>query len=279
MKHPDHLILRSARGDDKVSCRVLPQALARWNPSIHAAASEDDTTINILDVIGEDVWTGEGTTAKRINGALRGAKGKDVVVNINSPGGDMFEGLTIYNMLRDYKGSVTVKVLGVAASAASIIAMAGDKVQIARSGFLMIHNAMVFAAGNKEDLRAAADTLAPFDDAMADVYAVRTGMDKDKIVSMMDKETWIKSDSAIADSFADELLPADQVAQDHEEDATATAAMRRMDILLSQSGLSRAERRSMIQALRDKPSAVPQHDTPRAVEVLQSLSFNFDFPH
>ncbi|MBN0106041.1 Clp protease ClpP, partial [Pseudomonas aeruginosa] len=90
--------------------------------------------------IGYDWWTGEGVTAKRIAGALRAIGGDvDVTVNINSPGGDVFEGLAIYNLLREHKGKVTVRVLGLAASAASFIAMAADEVKIARAGFLMIH--------------------------------------------------------------------------------------------------------------------------------------------
>ncbi len=88
------------------------------------AAATDDNSISVFDVIGQDYW-GEGVTAKRIAGALRAMNGADVTVNINSPGGDMFEGLAIYNLLREYEGRVTVKVLGIAASAASVIAMAG----------------------------------------------------------------------------------------------------------------------------------------------------------
>ncbi|EOG9562751.1 head maturation protease, ClpP-related [Salmonella enterica subsp. enterica serovar Newport] len=117
----------------------------RWNGGIKAAAT-DDNSISVFDVIGQDYW-GEGVTAKRIAGALRAMNGADVTVNINSPGGDMFEGLAIYNLLREYQGKVTVKVLGIAASAASVIAMAGDDIQIGRGAFLMIHNCWVVAMG------------------------------------------------------------------------------------------------------------------------------------
>ena len=122
----------------RVTCETLPSALDRWDGGIKAAAT-DDNSISVFDVIGQDYW-GEGVTAKRIAGALRAMNGADVTVNINSPGGDMFEGLAIYNLLREYEGRVTVKVLGIAASAASIIAMAGDDIQIGRGAFLMIHN-------------------------------------------------------------------------------------------------------------------------------------------
>jgi ATP-dependent Clp protease, protease subunit len=126
----------------QLSGEVRPVALERWNPSIRAA-NEDEYRISIFDPIGFDPWTGEGVTAKRIAAALRTLDGADVTVNINSPGGDMFEGLAIYNLLREYSGKVVVKVLGLAASAASIIAMAGDEVRIARAGFLNIHNCWV----------------------------------------------------------------------------------------------------------------------------------------
>lgn len=137
-----------------VSFDLMPQAMERWNADIQAAAEDDKNTISILDAIGFDPWSGEGVTAKRISAALRSMAGADVTVNVNSPGGDMFEGLAIYNILREYKGHVTIKVLGLAASAASIIAMAGDEIQVARSGFLMVHNGWTIAAGNRQSRRA-----------------------------------------------------------------------------------------------------------------------------
>ncbi|EPJ5267720.1 head maturation protease, ClpP-related, partial [Providencia stuartii] len=120
-----------------ISYELKPKALDKWNSGIRAASS--DNTISVLDVIGEDFW-GEGVTAKRISAALRAIGNQDVVVNINSPGGDMFEGLAIYNLLRAHNGKVTVNILGIAASAASVIAMAGDEIRMGRGAFLMIHN-------------------------------------------------------------------------------------------------------------------------------------------
>src|SRR5476649_135870 len=157
----------------KVTSELSPAALDRWDGGIKAANSTDNT-ISIFDVIGSDYW-GEGVTANRISGALYSLNGEDVTVNINSPGGDMFEGLAIYNLLRQYSGKVTVKVLGLAASAASIIAMAGDEVQVGRGAFLMIHNCWVAVMGNRNDLIQTAQDMAPFDQAMADIYAARSG--------------------------------------------------------------------------------------------------------
>lgn len=251
-----------------VSYDVSPKALSRWDESIAAKETESDNSISILDVIGFDPWTGEGTTAKRIAGALRsiGAE-RDVVVNINSPGGDMFEGLAIYNMLREHKGNVTVKVLGIAASAASIIAMAGNEVQIARAGFLMIHNAWILAMGNRHDMREAADFLEPFDRAMADIYAARTDESVKTIQNMMDDETYIGGSDAVDQGFADSLLPSDEIGHKAKADLHAT---RRVDVALAKAGMPRTERRKLLQAF-STPSAAEAgtqdaaDDTPSAV--------------
>ena len=115
---------------NKVRFEPPPQALERYKPGIVAAAKSDDgATLNIYSTIG-DYGDGQGTTPRLVTAILRNSAGKPVTVNINSPGGDMFEGLTIYNLLSQYEGEVTVNILGMAASAASLVAMAGDKINI-----------------------------------------------------------------------------------------------------------------------------------------------------
>ncbi len=230
-----------------ITSHITPSALNRWNPGIQAAAketAEEDRSISVYDVIGQDYWTGEGVTAKRVAGALRSLGAGPVTVNVNSPGGDMFEGLAIYNLLREHKGEVTIKVMGLAASAASIIAMAGDTVQIARAGFLMVHNAWVAAIGNRNDLREFADTLEPFDRAMADIYAARTGADQKAMGKLMDKESWIGGSAAVEEGFADELLPSDQITQAGGK-ATASA-VRRIESALRASGMPKSEAMRLI---------------------------------
>ena len=189
---------------------LRPLALKRWNRTLRAA-SDDAHSISIYDAIGNDPWSGEGVTTKRISAALRSLNGADVTVNINSPGGDMFEGLAIYNLLREYSGTVTVKVLGLAASAASVIAMAGDEIRIARSGFLNIHNGWVVAMGNRHDLQDMVSTLEPFDRAMAEIYATRTGTELSAMQQLMDADTWLNGSAAVEQGFADDLLAADAV--------------------------------------------------------------------
>ena len=135
--------------------------LTKWAEHSLAAVpdADGDTTISMFDVIGEDGWTGGGVTAKRISAALRSIGNRDVIVRINSPGGDMFEGIAIYNLLRTHPAKVTVEVLGWAASAASIIAMAGDEIRIAENAFFMVHDPAMTIEGGAEDLRAAAELV------------------------------------------------------------------------------------------------------------------------
>lgn len=232
------------RPSASVRCEILPRAMERWSPEVRAADRDDDRSISIYDAIGYDPWTGEGVTAKRVAGALRSLGKGPVTVNINSPGGDMFEGLAIYNLLREHEGEVNVKVLGLAASAGSVIAMAGDTVQIARAGFLMIHNAWVVAMGNRNDLRELATWLEPFDAAMGDIYAVRTGLEAKAISKLMDSESWIGGAAAVEQGFADELLASDQVGKGATN--ASASAVRRLEAALRNGGMPKSEAMRLI---------------------------------
>jgi ATP-dependent Clp protease protease subunit len=218
----------------KVTALSTEGALDRWNPGVRAA-SEDGPSISIYEVIGEDPWTGGGVTVKRIDAALRAIGNKDVTVNINSPGGDVFEGIAIYNRLREHQGTITVKVLGLAASAASIIAMAGDNVLIGSASFLMIHNAWVLAIGNRHDLRDVADFLEPFDRALADVYVARAGQSIEEVQASMDAETWFSGSQAVDLGYADGLLAADEAATTDEPapEGDKVKAIRRVEAALT----------------------------------------------
>lgn len=247
-----------------LSNRDLPSAaMERWNGGIKAA-KPDEHSISVFDVIGADYW-GEGVTASRIAGALRSMNGADVTVNINSPGGDMFEGLAIYNLLREYEGKVTVKVLGLAASAASIIAMAGDDIQIGRGAFLMIHNCWVYAMGNRHDLSQIAADMEPFDKAMRDIYSYRSGLSAEDIAEMMDGETYIGGSDAVDKGFADRLLSADEISDD---DDSPAAALRKLDALLAKAETPRSERRKLLKALSGSTpgAAASTEGTPSATD-------------
>jgi len=257
-------IPESIRG--RLNWDITPSALAKWNPGLCAAASEEGGTITILDVIGEDFWTGEGVTAKRIAAALRNIGAENpVTVYMNSPGGDLFEGLAIYSLLREHKGEVTIKILGVAASAASVIAMAGDKIEISRAGFYMIHDAWVIAIGNRNDLREVADWLEPFDRSMADIYAARSGKDAEEILKMMDRETWIGGSQAVADGFADDLLESDQIKEDANARGERLAA-HTIDRLMAKAGVPRSERRRLLADYKSSMLRAAGTGTPGAAE-------------
>lgn len=257
-------------------------ALARWNPAIAAASEGDANVISIYDVIGDDIF-GEGVTSKRVAAALRRIGSQDVTVNINSPGGDFFEGLAIYNLLRDHPHAVTVKVMGLAASAASVIAMAGDRILVPDAGFLMVHRAWGLAIGNQNELRQVADMLAPFDDAMATIYSKRAGVEKSAAEQWIDAETWFNGAQAVDAGLADAVLDEGEMTETDSANARAMASVRKIDILMARGGLPRSERRQMLNDIKGRthdaaadpgtPSAAPDatHDAGEIVAGIRSL--------
>lgn len=246
----------------RVQFDARPDALERWEPEIRAAKSED-ATISIYDTIGWS-WDGDGVTAKRISAALRAIGDREVQVDVNSPGGDFFEGVAIYNLLRAHPHKVTVRVMGLAASAASVIAMAGDEILMGDGAFLMIHNAWAVAIGNRHDMATAAEQLAPFDAAMADVYAARSGMTAAQAATLMDKETWINATQAVEDGFATGLIEGADITHD-----TNAQGQRKylalVEASMAKAGHSRSTRRDVFKNLfSGKPGAAGSDATPCA---------------
>lgn len=264
---PDALPVPPQLARRNVSAFTRSDVLVRWADEAASArvnSPRAQSVIEIYDVIGVDYWGG-GVTEQAVAEQLRTAQGQPVEVRINSGGGDMFVGIAIYNLLRAHDGEVTIKIVGMAASAASIIAMAGARIEIGAAAFLMIHNCWVLAVGNQFDLRATADVLAPFDDAMAGIYAARTGKDRDAIAAMLKAETWIGGDDAVAQGFADALLPADAVSIDEPAAARARdgAKIAAMEHALMAQGMTRAQARAHIAAVKGKPDAA-HHAKPDA---------------
>ena len=271
-------------------CELSPRALDRWNPAIKAAVESTSDTITIYGVIGED-WYGDGVTVSRIDAALRAIGDKPVTVYINSPGGDMFEGLAIYNRLREHSQQVSTKVLGLAASAASVIYMAGVKREVASSAFLMIHNCWTLAVGNRHGLRDIADTMEEFDAAMADLYAEGSGQPVADVAEMMDDETFIRGRRALELGFATGLLSSDEITERQDEQTQQSNALKAMDVALAKAGMTRSERRELFASFKsstpraagggtqdaastDKPSAVAPDLTASlsaASDILKSL--------
>lgn len=238
--------------------KTTPLAYEKWNPYIVALSSDDDNVIDILEPIGYDWWTDSGITAKSIGNKLKSYAGADIIVNINCPGGDVFEGLAIYNQLREYKGHVTVRVLGIAASAASFIAMAADEVQIARAGFFMIHNAWTGVIGDRNDMREVADFLEQVDGTIADIYHVKSGIDMAELAAQMDKETWITGKTAVDTGFADSYLDSDVVEEQTNNHAKERIAAQKLDIIMAKAGMTRSERRNLIKDLKSTQNATQE---------------------
>jgi ATP-dependent protease ClpP protease subunit len=193
-------------------------------------------TIEIFDVIG-----GPGVNDSRIAGALRSIGARPVTVKINSPGGDPFTGATIYNLLRGHGQKITTQILGMAASAASIVAMAGDRIEVAKNGQAMIHRAQGAAFGDADTMRTVSALLDQTDEAIAGVYGDRTGLPLEQIKKMMAEETFMLADDLLALGFADALLERDAEAAPRQLVASGPRNIRELEERLRGIGLSRAQ--------------------------------------
>lgn len=143
---------------------------------------------------------------QNVMAALKEADCEDIIVRINTNGGDVFAGISIYNILKDYKGKVTVKVDGMAASAGSVIAMAGDKILMGVGTMLMIHNAWTFAAGNADELRKVADDLDKISDSISNIYMTRFLGTVEELKALLNAESYLTAEESIALGLADEEI-------------------------------------------------------------------------
>ena len=169
--------------------------------------------LSIFDDIGA-----YGVSAKNFLNDLRSVTGDEVAVEINSPGGDVFAGLAIYNGLRASGKKINVKVLGLAASAASLVAMAGDTIEMPENAFMMIHNPWGFAMGGADEMRNTADVLDKIGTGLVSTYAKRTGKTDQEITALLDAETWMTAQEAVDAGFATSVTPALAVKASYSED-------------------------------------------------------------
>ncbi|MDO7843446.1 head maturation protease, ClpP-related [Sphingomonas immobilis] len=236
------------------------------------ALASDKPTISIFDRIGAD-YDGNGVTATRVAGALRSIGNRAATVEINSPGGNYFEGVAIYNLLRRHPAAIDVQILGIAASAASIIAMAGDTIAIAHNAEIMIHQAQGVFFGNADDMEAAIPVLRKLDGAMVDVYAARTGKPGDELLQMMRAETYIGGRDAVAAGFADTLMERDAEMPVYAS-ADAPTDKASLDKFLATKGVPRSERRELYRAMgiTTPRAADPDPATPRAGDEPEALA-------
>ena len=179
--------------------------VSNWLSYSPRAAANEAATIHIFDQIGEDWFSNSGITAKSFADTLQAVGPGPLNVEINSPGGNVWDGLAIYNMLRGRQSAVTTRVVGVAASIASIIALAGDTVEIADAALMMIHDPSGLTAGTSEDMRKMADALDQHAAILSGVYEKKTGKTASAIRAAMKAETWFTSAEAISFGLADKL--------------------------------------------------------------------------
>ncbi len=155
----------------------------------------------------------------------------DVVIWINSPGGDCVAASQIYSMLMDYRGKVTVKIDGIAASAASVVAMAGTEVLMAPTALMMIHNPATMAFGDHTDMKKAIEMLDQVKQSIINAYEIKTGLDRDRLSKLMDSETWMNANKAIEMGFADALMEDDK--RTHDDDAYSFSQKQTNNVLIN----------------------------------------------
>lgn len=166
------------------------------------AQSDGDTELLIFDVIG---WP--FNDVGELIRAMAGMKDKPILARINSPGGDVWDGMTLMNAFANHPGGVTVRIEGLAASIASVVAMGGRKVEAQQNSMMMIHNSCILAAGDQNDLREIADVLQKIDSNILNVYVGKTKSGKKEMAQMMNDETWMMAAEAKEKGFVDIILP------------------------------------------------------------------------
>ncbi|MCQ5152903.1 head maturation protease, ClpP-related [Ruminococcus bicirculans (ex Wegman et al. 2014)] len=182
-----------------------------WNWKTRTVTNQEtqeqvqERTLFLNGTIAEESWFDDDVTPQLFKDELMSGSG-NITVWINSPGGDCVAAAQIYNMLMEYKGDVTVKIDGIAASAASVIAMAGTKVLVSPVSMLMIHNPMTAAFGNSEEMQKAIEMLGSVKDSIINAYEIKTGLSRAKLSHLMDAETWMDANKAVEIGFADEIM-------------------------------------------------------------------------
>jgi len=268
-----------AEAGELVQFHLRDEIESRWNSTLQAD-SEDDRTVSINGVIGYPEWA-EGTTAKMVEQRLKALGQGDITVNINSPGGDFFHGQAMHNLLRAHDGKVTVQIIGVAASAASVVAMAGDEILIPKTGWLMIHNVWGITLGNRHDHQQAINAMVKMDAVSADLYAERSRKTFAAIQKMMDAETYFGGQEAVDEGFADRLMNDGKVKAGGKKQSVALNAKALIEQAAKAGGMSRSQFRATFAqigpgtpraAVEGKPSAADALPGVRqAIENLKSV--------
>ena len=176
-----------------------------WRKAKNQEPGATERVLELNGTIAEESWFDDDVTPQLFKDELNAGSG-DITVWINSPGGDCVAAAQIYNMLSNYKGKVTVKIDGIAASAASVIAMAGDTVLVSPVSMLMIHNPATMAWGDHAEMQKAMDMLSEVKESIINAYVLKTGLSRPKLSHLMDAETWMDANKAVELGFADDIM-------------------------------------------------------------------------
>lgn len=242
----------------------MSKAKKFWNWARDAdegSCQPDSGRVLYLDgTIAEESWFDDDISPAMFKSELFAADG-DVTIRLNSPGGDCVAASQIYAMLMDYKGSVTVKIDGIAASAASVIAMAGTTVLMAPTALMMIHNPLTIAIGDSDEMKKEVEMLNEVKESIINAYEIKTGQSRTKISHMMDAETWMNANKAIELGFADGVLADEKRSNAPPEDSVTYAFSRR------------AVTNSLLDKLKPKAklAPAPQAEVPRPGVTAESL--------
>ena len=181
-----------------------------WTNQAPTETEPEQRILTLNGTIAEESWFDDDITPQLFREELNAGSG-DITVWINSPGGDCVAAAQIYNMLMDYRGSVTVKIDGIAASAASVIAMAGTRVLVSPVSMLMIHNPATMAMGDAAEMQKAIAMLDEVKESIINAYEIKTSMSRAKLSHLMDAETWMDAHTAVDLGFADEIMTRPEV--------------------------------------------------------------------
>lgn len=213
-----------------------------WNwkerKTLNQETSEEivERTLELYGTIAEESWFDDDFTPQMFKDELNAGSG-DITVWINSPGGDCVAAAQIYNMLANYKGNVTVKIDGIAASAASVIAMAGSTVLMSPVSMMMIHNPATFAFGDHAEMEKAIEMLDGVKDSIINAYILKTGMSRAKLSRLMDAETWMDATKAVELGFADDIITKNEFPKKEESEEDDSKKSTEKDVNTSNSVL------------------------------------------
>jgi len=234
-----------------------------WNWTNQAATetAPAERILHLNGTIAEESWYDDEVTPQLFKDELMSGTG-DVTVWINSPGGDCVAAAQIYNMLVEYPGSVTVKIDGIAASAASVIAMAGARVLMSPVSMLMIHNPMTVAFGDTGEMQKAIEMLSSVKDSIINAYEIKTGLSRTKLSHLMDAETWMDANKAIELGFADEIMK-----RSGEADAMGTP---NVSMLYSKASVMNSLMGKIAAKCKIQPTTASQEPAGRSVDALKA---------